>query len=405
MKKILSVATVFALLVVGAVSAKAAVDLGNGYSLNGTGNISFYGATLTPGADGEENSTINEESYRFELYLNKAFDNGGRAVLRLRSGDREGSASGFGFFRPTINDQNFGGVAAPTDNGIIIRELYYQQPLFEKLVYFKVGKMQPATSGNNGGNSVGSFFTDDATVQNVDGVLGSYGVEFGMSPIDILTISYSFLGQSAGNTNDKSEGLFSHGYHTVLLTAQPIEKGNYRLGFWYSDIKRSAIVKAGESAEEPTGSNGVFFSADQVVADNFQLFARFGIRLDKTVGTGAHYDPTDENKDYKPGQAGMDWQIGTTIFGALWGRAADSFFIGIGQASAQSDYCAEILNDFDSPSAEMHIEANYSFSLAPGISLTPFFQYVSNIYSYHKNKSDIVYDSGMAYGIRTQIKF
>jgi hypothetical protein len=393
MKKILSVATVFALLVVGAVSAKAAVDLGNGYSLNGTGNIAFYGASKSLGAEGAEPSTLTTdgENYRFELYLNKAFDNGGKAVLRLRSGDREFNTA-LGNFRGAVNDQSFGGNGGNSISGtnannlITLRELYYQQPLFEKLVYFKIGKMQPPTSGNNGGNSIGSFFTDDPTVQNVDGLLGSYGVEVGVSPISILTFSYTFLGQDkyAENSAD-GNGLFSYGYHTFLLTAQPIEKGNYRLGFWYSDITRTPL----ETKDDPSGSNGVFFSADQIVADYFQLFARFGIRTDKTVGLGQF------------SQAGMGWQVGSTFLGGLWGRAADSFFLGIGQASYQ---VASSANDV--PNAELHLEVNYSFSLASGISLTPFFQYVSDIYTATTDvNGDYVYDSGMAYGIRTQIKF
>jgi hypothetical protein len=289
------------------------------------------------------------------LYLNKSFEDGGRAVLRLRGGDRDFGNLGLGIFRGAVNDQSFW--QSPDHDAIIIRELYFTQPLFEKIVYFKIGKMQPPTSSNNALNSVGSFFTDDATIQNVDGTLGSYGIEVGATPIPLITLSYTYLGQDtpvASNSNI-TKGPFSYGYHTFLANFKPIAKGNYRVGFWASAIKRTSLdgrtfsgITNGvidyddDPDTEKDGSSGIYISIDQVVADNFTLGVRFGQRLDKTAGLGAS-------------QPGMAWDLGGTISGKLWGRGLDSLFLGVGQATYQKDFYATAVYV---PDPELHLEVN-----------------------------------------------
>ncbi|MDR3243719.1 MAG: carbohydrate porin, partial [Elusimicrobiota bacterium] len=373
-------------------------------------NIGFYAASqkaydkLKNDGKSTEDVSIDQASYRFELYLNKAFEDGGRAVLRLRGGDRDFGNLGLGIFRGSVNDQSFW--QSPDHDAIIIRELYFTQPLFDKIAYFKIGKMQPPTSSNNALNSVGSFFTDDATVQNVDGILGSYGIEIGATPIPLITLSYTYLGQDtpvASNSN-VTKGPFSYGYHTFLANFKPIAKGNYRVGFWASAIKRQLLdnrtVTLNASDRTPViyddpddteydGSSGIYISIDQVVADNFTLGLRFGQRLDKTAGLGA-------------AQPGMAWDLGGTISGKLWSRGLDSFFLGVGQATYQKDYYGP---DANVPDPELHLEVNYVFAFNDSFSLTPFFQYASNISPFVNDKNDWEYQTGMAYGLRTQIKF
>jgi hypothetical protein len=400
MKKLLaSLITAALVLAVGSIAAKAAVDLGSGFSLNGTGNIGFYAASQKLNSVDTE-STADQASYRFELYLNKSFEDGGRAVLRLRGGDRDRGNLGLGNFRGAVNDQSFeasinnkaGTERAASHDLVQIRELYFIQPLFDKIAYFKIGKMSPPTSSNNALNSVGSFFTDDATIQNLNGINGSYGAEVGATPVPLVTLSYTFLGQdgfasnSNGiNTGKDDSGPFTYGYHTFLANFKPVPKGNYRVGFWASTIKTDVLDS---TTGEEDGASGIYLSIDQVVADNFNLGLRFGQRLDKTYSMGESV-------------AGMHWEIGGTVSGKLWNRAFDAFFLGVGQASYQKDIKGV---GVDNPEPELHLEVNYVFGFNDSFSLTPFFQYAGNINT-TGSAGNYEYQTGMAYGLRTQIKF
>jgi hypothetical protein len=293
-------------------------------------------------------------------------------------------------------------------------------------VVLTVGKAGNPGSGNDVAASVGSFFTDDATVIGASGHT-PYGAKLDITPIDLFTFTYGYYVQDLDGEDLRSNPLIEGNYHAAQINVKPIPGGNYRVGYWEStkaEIQTTWYISNTQYPDSFYGYNddnsdwddaanysvynedengdgyidyyyrtnrketpkGIVLSFDQIIFENLGFFARFGKRLDNTIAGGFS-------------AAGQDFQVGTKIGGAFWGRDNDHFFIGFGMAWAQANiltkdnkvyakYYAYDENeniaykqDVQEIKPESHIEVNYAYSLASGITITPFAQYVWDIYT------------------------
>jgi hypothetical protein len=442
MKKVFSaILAVSFLFAVGSVAfAQSAVDaVLNGLKITGSGDVTFLGYNRLNAVD--NNVGKDHVEYRIELHFDKTFSNGSSAKLRLRGGSVDDGQYALGSFRGGLNDNAFGGYAKNGDNNndrIIVKEVYFTQP-FEAPVVGKssivVGKIGTPTSGNAVSGSIGSFFTDDATVPAAMGTSQNpYGVKVSINPVDLVTITYAYLDQDHGVYNDvdyttyttpyagsdiNSNNLTQGAYNTIEANFKPIANGNYRVGYWYSARRYNKISWAydgdtkawtDQSKERDTDfPNGAYISVDQVVIDNISVFGRYGKRLDSTT-------------QKSQAGAGQDFQVGAKVGGSFWGRANDYIFFGFGMAWYLDNIQGEsnkvitgLDNDgypvYDELKPEQHFELNYSIGLSEGVSIIVFGQYVNDFATTEDAINDggtklwKVDANGYALGLRTAIKF
>jgi hypothetical protein len=466
MKKVFSAVLALGFLFAISTSALAqsATDL-NGIKISGTVQL-LYGATgkvnkgeminnttpydygVAPTQYNGAYTTKSQGEYLADLWVIKTFENGASASIRLRASNNDAGQLALGNFRSNVND-NVGPYDTtgntPQDN-LFIKDAYFTLPFAAPAlgkVVLTIGKTANPTSANSVASSVGSFFTDDATIWGVQGAgTRPYGVKVDITPISLVTLTYGYFAQNISDTkvpNSVGDG----NYHVAQINVKPIAGGNYRFGYWEAadaqmqtrwyktNIKSSdeAIVyeryengqfeyyyRAGNT-ENP---RGLFLSFDQTIG-NLGFFARVGKRIDSTVAGGF-------------GLAGQDFQIGTKVGGTLWGRSSDSLFLGVGMAWAQDDvltagnevfYGERSTNNSNGTVSgkeesekikpEGHLELNYAYSLTSGVTITPFFQYVWDIYtgptSYEGSNGNThfnaasVKDYGYAGGVRFTLNF
>jgi hypothetical protein len=342
----------------------------------------------------------NQAEYLADIKFTKTFANAGTAFLAIRGGANDQGSLAIGSFRGGVTDDN--STSSLGHDLVVVKEAWYSQSFFDKKLTGTLGKQGAPSSGNDASKSAGSFFTDDATVPGTAGAdENPYGVVLAFDPISLLTVTYGFLTQEHQdspiiNGAPVSRDLSAQTYHVVVINLKPIEKGNYRVGYWKSLSGRDFTEVRDRSEGYDTGlkreskytvrggqgePQGIFLSLDQEVISNVSVFARAGYRLDETVGGGQ-------------GQAGQDVQFGVNVGGAFWGRANDSLFLGIGQAWYQKnivglDYLKLGDNAYDyykydsaQEEPETHFEINYRFALNDSITFIAFAQYVSGIYRY-----------------------
>jgi hypothetical protein len=369
--------------------------LSNGYSLHdgkAAGNNDTAGVWLNKDA-----SDRDQTEYQINLNFEKEFLSGGSAFLKIRAGSQDSAAVTIGRFKSAVNDDNAGG--GNNDNYIFVNEINFTQPIVKDLFSIKVGKFGDVGSPNDAASSVGSFFQGDATIPGVQGNwTNPYGVQVDFSPISLITVQYQYLTQAYTDSVNPNESsridnpyiISKSPYNVLWVNFKPIEKGNYRIGYWRDTAERDLLTYREYSENgntyryRPDGGgaepHGIFLSFDQEVISNVSLFVRGGYRLDKTIGSGI-------------GQAGNSWQFGTKIGGSFWGRANDSFFIAVGQASYQEnsilysgeDYKIEDYrynSNYLKPKPETHLEVNYSIAVNDFVSFILFGQYVGDIYYY-----------------------
>jgi hypothetical protein len=441
MKKVFSAILAVSFLAVGSIAyAQSATDL-NGIKISGTGFITFLGdsqqiLTLVPkngGTSGETEGVSHDQvEYRVELFFDKAFSDGSSARIRFRGGSQDTGLS-LGSFRGSVNDAgaNFG-------DGIIIKEAFYTKP-FNGLPFvgnssIVVGKQGAPTSSNSGAAGIGSFFTDDATAQGAAGVDNNpYGIKIIINPVSLVSITYAYLTQNQASNNNITEDA----YNFIEANFNPIARGNYRIGYWYSAFrypKNAWVARAPEDVDksmegtpleyvhdnsETDFPNGILVSIDQVVVDNVTVFGRYGKRLDETKngGGGATWD----NSIFSgPGKAGQDFQIGAKVGGAFWGRAKDYFFLGYGMAWYQDKEISEdnsvitgsklegtkLVYETAELKPETHIELNYNYNINEAVNIIAFGQYVLDYAIKDKsNEYWKVDESGYALGLRIAINF
>jgi hypothetical protein len=458
MKKVFSAILAVSFLAVGSIAyAQSATDL-NGIKISGTGFVTFFGVDQKAGKLATKGSEISVETegnskdqvnYRVELFFDKAFSDGSSARLRLRGGASDENLA-LGTFRGGVDDAQ----TSLFKEAIWIKELFYTKP-FTGLPFvgnssIVVGKTGAPTSSNSGAASIGSFFTDDATVQGAPGAdQNPYGIKININPVSLVSITYAYMTQNhGGSEHNITEGA----YNFIEANFKPIARGNYRVGFWYSATRfeKNAWVVREDATEDEKGTpleylhdnsetdfpNGILVSVDQVVVDNVTLFARYGKRLDET--RNASRGATDINWNYKapdsntgasatgsifntPGNAGQDFQIGAKIGGAFWGRAKDYLFVAYGMAWYQDkviSYDNNVITGVDKDGKyetaelkpETHIELNYNYNINEAVNIIAFGQYALDYALSVATKTGNdrfwkVDESGYALGLRIAINF
>ncbi|MDR0486370.1 MAG: carbohydrate porin [Elusimicrobiota bacterium] len=338
-----------------AANAQSSVAEAAGIQISIDGNV-YVGGSSTKAED-KDAEVKNAVNYGANIAFTKEVVKDGSLVLQIRGGDAD-TIIELGKYRGGTNDNAYGHNGS---NDAWIKYLYYTQGLFDNKVSITFGKADALSSANDAGASVGSFFTNDATVDILDtwDLETPYTVLLSVSPIDILSVSYSYSTQNSYPQWDSSQDAyldpFKSGFNAIEVKLSPIKDGNYRIGYWSSNQPTNVYKEGGiDQSADKTGASGFWLSFDQSLNGYLTLFVRFGTRFDKTMYGGA----------------GTSFQGGAKIPGASWSRDNDYLFLGVGQASNIKDITNK---DY----SELHFEINYSFALNANVSLVPNFQYVS----------------------------
>jgi hypothetical protein len=461
MKKVLSavLALGFVFAVFSSAQAQSATDL-NGIKITGDVSLFFgglgknnkselmgayyYAAPLGNNFSEFKGSYIAQSQGMYQANLNiiKTFENESSITIHLKAANDSVNSLGLGNFRPDVNDAaGPGGNDKNTQDNAFVNEVFYTLPLdlpYVGKTVIVAGNTGAPGSDNNLGSSMGSFFTGDPTVLGTQGnTANPYGAKISITPIPLLTFTYGYFTQYFNDENKRiMNNLFEGAYNVAVLNITPIENGNYRIGYWESAKKEDQtrwyktdtdpnsgydVYNTDKKTEEyyyrtSTRENprGIFLSFDQMIG-NIGFFARYGKRLDSTLAGG-------------PLPAGQVFQVGTKISGAMWGRDNDSLFFGYGMAWLQDDALSSGNYIYDTTwnktstkvdskqiKPENHIELNYSYSVRDVFRITPFVQYVWDIYTPPTSYTNIngktsyrgakVDDYGYAGGVRLSFNF
>lgn len=408
MKKFLAITIAAAFLFAGSASIvgaqQSATDL-NGIKISGGVYLSFLGSYLSS-QDKAKNlypASVSRERGQglFTLFLDKDFSNGGAAHMKIKGGNSTGGALEIGAFRSALDD-NTGG-----DEKIYVEQAWYQHPFLDGALKVKIGKTNDIGSANDVADSVSAFFLGEPTYAGASGAdVAAYGVIVDYDAMPILAVQYGYMTRE----HQTEDGNFSHPLQLISFNLHGDVPGlgmvtdNFRIGYWqslsgaeFADYRVDTEYQYSAHRDEyrwdendvryiqrggKANPQGIFLSLDRELFETVGLFFRFGLRLDKTVG--------------QTGEAGQSWQAGTKIKGSLWSRSKDSLFIGIGQATYQSDVLGignkVITNEnfdnddnwvgstYEKVKPETHFEVNYKFSLADQVTLVAYGVYVCDIF-------------------------
>ena len=359
-------------------------------------------ATVVQGASGLPSGMQDagtQLNYRADVTVELPLQPIGDIEHKLFGGFRMGQGQGLnnafaklGYFAAAPNALAFrASGASPDDSVVILGQAYYQasipipfggfKPYSRETLDVTFGKMdifsffdQNAAAGDESQQFLNSVFVHNPLLD----AGGEVGVDAnGFQPGFIL---------SYGNSHDKAQpwrisvGAFGAGeygsnyqksFDSPLYMAQAETQlmlfgglpGNYRLYGW----TRSAAVDFDGTTARHTG---VGVSVDQRVGDGVTLFGRYGYLIDGEL-------PFNQAV-----------AVGAALNGSYWGRAGDSFGVGLSWLQAGSGYKnteaaidvnGDGISDFSfmPEGAETVAEIYYRYRLSPQFELSPDFQWLT----------------------------
>jgi len=355
----------------------------------------------TPNANnaGDAEASTCDAAWSADIYIRKAFDDWGLALLHLEPGQGVGAENELSLYSNVNRDQN------DTNANVPITELWYEHYLFKKQVALTAGKLDPVNylDQNEYAHDETTQFLARIFKQNPaiewpdDNTLG------GRLIIAPEIVPYLSLEASYFNANNTYEQIFDRPFVSAQLNVKPsmlsdVDReqwdGNYRFYWWSNDLKHAKLVGAGESPADDVKKNNTGFgiSADQMLTDTFGVFARFGWER-----------PDLELVSTNPNAAQCEasWSGGAQMTGKYWHRADDVLAFGIGQVFPGKHYKDAGVAGTGG-AAEGHFELYYKCQLFKWLALTPDFQWVWNP---HGVNHDYLGDDNtiFVYGVRGQV--
>lgn len=173
------------------------------------------------------------------------------------------------------------GTLLPTTNGfgerpMVVKEMYWDQRLFDDLLRFGIGRIDPENLfGGHRLQSASTFFLNKAFSSNPTVAYPGPGAA---GALRIKPTPWLYFGGGVTDANGKAtvgnlEGFFKdHEFLTfgevgLTPTFEGVGTGRYRLAFWHIDAR--------EDAGKPS-DQGFTLSFDQDIDDTFVLFLRYG---------------------------------------------------------------------------------------------------------------------------------
>jgi len=364
----------------------------------GFGIISIYQANVRGGTSTGARRGRHSGSYDLEMSVDLqkllGFETG--SIYMLVEGgwpDAEGIdaasvGSAFGVNADAIGNQ-----------GPVVKELYYQGPVFSDALTIRVGKIDftgvfdaTAYADDECTQFLNAAFVDDPTIPFPDYSLGI------VLNWDITDLWYLTGGVADAQANGRETGFrttfgdedyFFYALETGITpefnSANGAMPGAYRVGMWVDGQDKARFSNSKNYRDDV----GVYVSCDQMVykensntedSQGLGVFGRFGYA----------------NSDLNP--IGNFWSIGMQYQGLLDGRDDDVLGIGFAQGIF-SDYAGA--ND-DADYTENHenaLEVYYNAQATPWLSLSPSIQYISN------TGGDETVKDAVVFGLRAQMIF
>jgi len=285
------------------------------------------------------------------------------------------------------------------NQGPVVKELYYQGPVFSDALTIMAGKIDftgvfdaSAYADDECTQFLNAAFVDDPTIPFPDYSLGI------VLNWDITDSWYLMGGVADAQANGRETGFrtafydedyffyaLETGITPQLNSSNGAMPGAYRVGMWVDGQDKARFSNSKNYRDDI----GVYVSCDQMVykensnpedSQGLGVFGRFGYA----------------NSDLNP--IGNFWSIGLQYQGLLDGRDDDVLGIGFAQGIF-SDYAGA--ND-DADYTENHenaLEVYYSAQVTPWLSLSPSIQYISN------TGGDETIKDAVVFGLRAQMTF
>jgi len=281
------------------------------------------------------------------------------------------------------------------NEAILVKELYYQGPVFSDVLTMMVGKIDftgvfdaSAYADDECTQFLNAAFVDDPTIPFPD---YSLGVVLNWD----ITDTWYLMGGVADAQADGRETGFRTTFHDEdyffyaletgitpeLNSANGAMPGAYRVGMWV-DGQDKARFSNGKNYRDDIG---VYVSCDQMLykensdpedSQGLGVFGRFGYA----------------NSDLNP--IGNFWSLGLQYQGLLDGRDDDVLGIGFAQGIF-SDYAGAGYTE----NHENALEVYYNAQVTPWLSLSPSIQHISN------TGGDETVKDAVLFGLRAQVTF
>jgi hypothetical protein len=379
------------------------VELPCGFKMQADATFVVQG---TPNANnpGSGNKSQCDASWSADLFIEKAFDDWGLALMHLEPGQSNSLEDALSLYSNVNRDIN------NTDANVPITELWYAHYLFDKQLTVTAGKMDPANYLDQNEYAfdectqfLARIFRNSPAIEWPDD--NTLGASMTIAP---EAIPYLALNASYFNANNTYKDIFDKPFISAEITFMPARAfkydknmwdGNYRLYWWYNGLEHSKLVTQGESAADACKEKNTGFgiSFDQMITDIFGVFARLGWeRHDiNIVSTNPNAAPLE----------GM-WSCGAQMTGKYWNRPDDVLAFAVGQALPSKDY-----KDSDTAlslgaggAAEGHLEAYYNMKVTKNLAISPDLQWIWNPHGISETYQGYA-SSIFVYSIRGQLDF
>ena len=264
--------------------------------------------------------------------------------------------------------------AHDTGGRFLIRKYWYEQYFLNKQVTVRCGVLHAIDwfdlnnyVDDDDNQFLGYPFNNSPAIEWASGCTFAEHIHMAFEAAPFIELD---LGHFEGSADWQQ--LFKNGMYiaqgnikpSALIGADPVKwGGNYRFYGWVNDRDHLKYVEAGQMQGNESYINyGLGLSFDQIVANAFDLFGRFGW----------------ERPDIIPvsGSATVEWAWsgGIQVSGKYWARAEDHIAVAVGQ-----DFVSKEYKDAGNPgSNEGHIEAYYSWRLNRCLTISPDLQLIWN---------------------------
>ncbi|MFA5146854.1 MAG: carbohydrate porin [Candidatus Omnitrophota bacterium] len=358
----------------------------------------------TPNANdaGDGEASRFDAAWSADIFIQKAFDDWGRALIHLEPGQGQGVEGELSVYSNVNRDQN------PTDADVPVTELWYEHYLFDKQVAITAGKMDPANyidqneyAHDETTQFLGRIFKQNPAIEWPDD--NTLGARLIIAP---EFLPYMSLESTYFDADNDWESVFDRPFVSAQLNLKPSRifnidpeqwDGNYRLYWWLDGRAHHKLVAKDEPTTEEREkemNTGFGLSCDQMITDVFGIFGRFGWQIPylELVTTSPNSAPAEAS-----------WSAGLQMTGKYWNREDDILAFGVGQVFPSSHYKDSGVEGTGGAS-EGHFETYYRCQVLKWLAISPDFQVIWNprgVNHGYLGDDDAIF----VYGMRGQLDF
>lgn len=359
----------------------------------------------TPNANNAADSEASrcDASWSSDIFIRKAFDEWGLALIHLEPGQGTGLEPELNLFSSVNRDVN------DTGSNVPVTELWYEHYLFRKQIAVTAGKMDPANyldqneyAFDETSQFLGRIFRNNPAIEWPDD--NTLGARLILAPEALKCLS---LEAAYFDADNDWENVFGRPFVSTQMIIKPSRffkwdeaewDGNYRLFWWLNGRDHSKLVGAGDQPADDTKivNSGFGVNFDQMVTEYFGVFGRFAWQRPDVAILSA-------SPNSAPCEA--SWSCGLQLSGAMWNRPDDVAAFAVGQVFPSKHY----KDAGNGGAAEGHFEAYYKFQINKFLALSPDFQIIWNPRGInHDYQGDLFWgdkDAIFVYGVRGQVDF